>query len=582
MNSKMKKIVKLFVTVSLAAVILPFAAQAQSESFNTGKSLDTQYSILKMLKQAYVDTVKTDKLVKTGIDAMLESLDPYTVYIPEEQDEDLELMTSGTYGGIGSLVQKRGLDSNVVITEPYKDSPAAKAGLIPGDAIIEIDGKTVKGETSDQSTARMKGVPGTDVHFKIIRSRTGDTTSVTVKRERIHISSIEYYGIIRDSIGYFSLTGFTTDMTKEFKSDFQSLKSQGMKRLVIDLRSNGGGLMNEAIDLLSLFVPKNTMVLSSKGRAAQMNEEYFTQSSPIDTLIPILVMVNSGSASASEITAGAIQDLDRGTIAGTRTFGKGLVQSIMPLPYSGQLKLTTAKYYTPSGRCVQAIDYSHRNEDGSVGQIPDSLTHEFRTKNGRIVKDGGGITPDITEASQVYSRPTVSLVYSGITDDYALKYFQAHPTIAPAKDFHLTDAEYEDFVKYAASKQWDARSAAEVELDELKKAAQRDVIYENFKSDFDALSNKLNVGKAEMMHIKRAEIQELLEAQIVIKYYYNTQSKVIDLRSDDQLYKSIDRWISGRTDQVVKTEAKANAKAGDNAKPGVDLTDTASEEASEL
>jgi carboxyl-terminal processing protease len=544
----MKKIATIFVAASLALVTLPFTAEAQSESFKIGKSLDTQYAILKQLKQAYVDTIKTDELVKTGIDAMLESLDPYTVYIPEEEDEDLELMTSGTYGGIGALIQKRGLDSNVVITEPYPDSPASKSGLIPGDEIIEIDGKTVKGETSDQSTGRMKGVPGTDVNFRIIRSRSRDTTNVTVKRERIHISSIDYYGIIRDSIGYISLNGFTTNMTKEFKSDFQSLKSQGMKRLVIDLRSNGGGLMNEATDLLSLFVPKNTMVLSSKGRAEQMNEQYFTQSSPIDTLIPILVMVNSGSASASEITAGAIQDLDRGTIAGTRTFGKGLVQSIMPLPYGGQMKLTTAKYYTPSGRCVQAIDYSHRNEDGSVGQIPDSLTHEFRTKNGRIVKDGGGITPDITEKSQMYSRPTVSLVYSGITDDYALKYFKEHESIAPAKDFHLTDAEYEDFVKYAVDRKWDARSAAEVELDELKKAAQNDAIYENFKADFDALSTKLNVGKAEMMRMKRAEIKEILEAQIVSKYYFSNQSKVIDLRTDDQLYNSIDRWISGRTD----------------------------------
>ncbi|MCI2082691.1 MAG: S41 family peptidase [Bacteroidales bacterium] len=555
----MKKIVSFLAAVSVV-VLMPATVSAQSESFRIGKSLDVQYAILRELKSSFVDTVQTDKLMKTGIDAMLGSLDPYTIYIPEDQDDDLELMTSGTYGGIGALITKKGLDSSVVITQPYEGSPAAKNGLLPGDRIIEIDGRSVMGENSQQSSDRMKGVPGTDVHFKIIRIRGGDTVNVTIRRERIHISSIDYYGIIRDSIGYVALSGFTENMSQEFRSDFLKLKGKGMKRLVIDLRGNGGGLMDEAIDLVSLFVPKNTLVVSSKGRLEDMNKDYYTKTQPLDTLIPILVMVNSGTASSSEITAGSLQDLDRGTIAGTRTFGKGLVQSIVPLPYNGKLKLTTAKYYTPSGRCVQAIDYSHRNEDGSVGQIPDSLTHEFHTRKGRIVRDGGGITPDIVEPSRVYSRPAVSLILSGVAEDYAMKYFAGHDSIVPAADFHMTDADYDDFVGFAGKRKFDARSSAEVELDALEKAAKKDAIYKPFKAQFDGLAKKLKIGKEEMLRLKRDEIQGILEAEIVAKYYFSSAGKIIDLRDDDQLYDSMDIWTGKK---------KMNAPTPETADDGV-------------
>ena len=498
--------------------------KAQSQDFKLGQSLEVEYAVLRELAQAYVDTVNFDKMVIAGVRAMLATLDPYTVYISEDEGEDFELLTTGNYGGVGALIRKAP-GEGVRIIEPYEGSPAAKYGLEPGDTIIEIDGIPVYEETSEQSSGRMKGQPGTEVKFKLIKGRTRDTVDVTVVRERIHVSDITYAGIYKDDIGYIQLTGYTAKMAEEFKETLLRLKEAGAKRLVIDLRDNGGGVMDEAISLVSLFVPKGTLVVSSKGRVPEMNREYRTTESPVDTLMPLLVMVNGNSASASEITAGALQDLGRATIAGTRSFGKGLIQSVRPMPYNTQMKLTTGKYYTPSGRCVQAIDYSNRHEDGTLDKDAN-----------------GGIAPDITVEGHPYSRPTVSLIYYDILGSYAIEYYLKHETID--RDFHLTDAEYEDFVAYAAAQDFDARTAAQTALDQMIRAAKAEDLYDNYKEEIEALQKKVNMDKAAVLRAKKAEILPLVEQEIVTRYYFNRASVPVALRYDEQLREAVDKWVS--------------------------------------
>ena len=498
--------------------------KAQSQDFKLGQSLEVEYAVLRELAQAYVDTVNFDKMVIAGVRAMLATLDPYTVYISEDEGEDFELLTTGNYGGVGALIRKAP-GEGVRIIEPYEGSPAAKYGLEPGDTIIEIDGIPVYEETSEQSSGRMKGQPGTEVKFKLIKGRTKDTVDVTVVRERIHVSDITYAGIYKDDIGYIQLTGYTAKMAEEFKETLLRLKEAGAKRLVIDLRDNGGGVMDEAISLVSLFVPKGTLVVSSKGRVPEMNREYRTTESPVDTLMPLLVMVNGNSASASEITAGALQDLGRATIAGTRSFGKGLIQSVRPMPYNTQMKLTTGKYYTPRGRCVQAIDYSNRHEDGTLDKDAN-----------------GGIAPDITVEGHPYSRPTVSLIYYDILGSYAIEYYLKHETID--RDFHLTDAEYEDFVAYAAAQDFDARTAAQTALDQMIRAAKAEDLYENYKEEIEALQKKVNMDKAAVLRAKKAEILPLVEQEIVTRYYFNRASVPVALRYDEQLREAVDKWVA--------------------------------------
>ena len=517
---------RMMIRAAVAVMVLlgaaTFETKAQSRDFKLGQSLELEYAVLKELAQSYVDTVDFDKMILSGVRAMLATLDPYTVYISEEEGEDFELLTTGNYGGVGSLIRKK-VGEGVRIIEPYEGSPAAKAGLQPGDEILEIDDIPVYDETSEQSSGRMKGQPGTEVKFKVVKGRTKDTVDVVVVRERIHVSDIAYSGIYRDDIGYISLTGFTAKISEEFKEHVLRLKEAGAKKLIIDLRDNGGGVMDEAINIVSLFVPKGTLVVSSKGRVPEMNREYRTTAEPIDTLMPLLVMVNGNSASASEITAGALQDLKRATIAGTRSFGKGLIQSIRPMPYNSQMKLTTGKYYTPSGRCVQAIDYSNRHEDGTLDKDP-----------------GGGIAPDIEAANHPYSRPTASLVYYDIIGSYAIDYFLKHETID--RDFHLTDAEYEDFVIYASSQDFDARTAAQTALDRMIEAAKAEDMYDTFKTEIEALQKKVNMDKGEIVRAKKAEILPLLEQEIVTCYYFNRASVPVGLRYDEQLREAVDKW----------------------------------------
>ena len=527
-----------FIPAALAAVLISASACAQSKSFKLGQWIEIENSILKELNRSYVDSLPLDRMMRSGIDAMLENLDPYTMYIPEEENEDLQMMLSKTYGGIGAIIYKQ-VDSNVVINEPYYGSPAYKNGLVCGDEIISIDGKPTKGLAAAESSDRMKGKPGTTVNFKVKKLRSGDTVDVAIVRERIHIPDVEYVGMLDDTTGYIKQTGFTENVSDDIRSGYFKLKEQGMKKLILDLRGNGGGLMNEAINIVSLFVPKGSLVVTAKGNTPASVTEYRTSSEPVDTLIPLVVMVDSGSASSSEIVSGAIQDLDRGTIMGQRTYGKGLVQSIRPITYNGQLKVTTAKYYTPSGRCVQAIDYSHRNEDGSVGHIPDSLTHEFKTAHGRTVRDGGGITPDVMIESPSYSRLIYSLVLSGVIDNFVLKYVREHDSILPVDEFHLSEKDFEEFIEFAKTQEFDYRSSAKTLFDQMKKEIEKDGLTEPMKAELDALEKALDMDKERFIRLKREEIRPFIEEEIAVRYWYQEAGVKIALRYDDQLKKAM-------------------------------------------
>ncbi len=520
------------------AVTVSTAAFAQSQSFKLGKWTEIQNSILKELNRSYVDSLPVDRIERAGIDAMLSELDPYTVYIPEEENDDLMMMVSKSYGGIGAVIYKPDKDGNVIINEPYKGSPAEKSGLCCGDEILEINGETTHGLTSQECSDKMKGKPGTKVKFKILKLRTKETVEIEVTRERIHLPDIEYAGMLNDTTGYIYQTGFTENVSGELRSAFLKLKKQGMKKLVYDLRGNGGGLMSEAVNIVSLFVPKGSLVVSSKGVNSETQAEYKTASEPVDTQIPIILLVDSGSASSSEIVTGALQDLDRATVMGSRTFGKGLVQSIRPLPYNGQLKVTTAKYYTPSGRCVQAIDYSHRNEDGSVGYIPDSLTHEFKTAHGRTVRDGGGITPDVTIKAHDYSRLTYSLVYSGIIQDYAIDFVRTHESVP--EDFHLSDKDWDGFVAFAKTKDFDYRSSAKTYFDRMKSELEKDGLSKNMTSELEALQKALEMDKETFLKLKKDEIVPFIEEEVVVRYHFQEAGIKVRLRYDEQLEKALE------------------------------------------
>ena len=531
---------------AIAALVISAAPSfGQSKSFKLGQWVEIQNAILKELNKSYVDSLPIDRIEKAGINAMLESLDPYTIYVPEEDNDDFEFMIGKTYEGIGAIIYKPTKESNIVINEPYKNSPASKAGLKCGDEITAIDGLSVIGLDAGESTSKMKGKPGTSVVFDVKKLRggeswkAGDTIKVTVTRERIHLPDVEYAGMINDTTGYILQTGFTENVSGDVRNAYFHLKKQGMKQLVLDLRGNGGGLLQEAVNIVSLFVPKGSLVVTSKGNGNVTKDEYRTLTEPVDTQIPIIVLVDSGTASSAEIVSGAFQDMDRATVMGSRTFGKGLVQSIRPLPYNGQLKITTAKYYTPSGRCIQAIDYSHRKSDGSVGHIPDSLTHQFFTAHGRPVRDGGGIMPDDTLTERQYSRLVYSLVLNGIIDRYSLEYVKKHESIPALEDFHFSDADYEDFIQYAKGQDFDYRSGAKTLYDQMKKELEKDGMAGTMKDELDALAKKLDMEKEQFLLLKKQEIIPFIEEEIATRYYYQEAGVQVRLRYDNQLREAL-------------------------------------------
>ena len=519
-------------------LIAGISANAQSKSFRLGQWTEIHNALLMELNRSYVDSLPLDRIMRAGVDAMLEELDPYTVYIPEEENEDLQMMLSKTYGGIGAIIHKV-KEENVIINEPYAGSPAQKYGLQCGDEILEIDGVKTKGLETKESSDRMKGKPGTTVVFKVKKVHTGDTLDIPIVRERIHFPDIEYAGMIDDTTGYILQSGFTDNVANDLRSKFQELKDQGMKRLVLDLRGNSGGLMSEAIGIVSTFVPKGSLVVTAKGNTAESYREYRTSMEPLDTEMPVIVMIDSGTASSSEIVSGALQDMDRAVIMGKRSYGKGLVQSIRPMPYNGQIKITTAKYYTPSGRCVQAIDYTNRNEDGSVGHIPDSLTKEFRTAAGRIVRDGGGITPDVDIDVPQYSRLVYSLVLGGVIDRYVIDYVRRHENIPSVEDFHFSDEDFEDFIGFAKTQDFDYRSSAKTYFDIMKKELEKDGLDGAMSEELKALEKALEMDKERFIRIKKDEIIPFIEEELATRYWFQEAGIQVRLRYDEQLKKAL-------------------------------------------
>lgn len=513
-------------------------AEGQSKGFRLGQWSEIHNAIVMELNRSYVDSLPVDRIMRAGVDAMLEELDPYTVYIPEEENEDLQMMLSKTYGGIGAIIHKK-KDENVIINEPYAGSPAQKYGLQCGDEILQIDGLPTKGLETKESSDRMKGKPGTTVVFKVKKVRTGDTLDIPVVRERIHFPDIEYAGMLDDTTGYILQSGFTENVSNDLRAKFLDLKKQGMKRFVLDLRGNGGGLMSEAIGIVSLFVPKGSLVVTAKGNTKDSIKEYHTTTEPVDTEIPMIVLIDSGSASSSEIVSGALQDMDRATIMGKRSYGKGLVQSIRPLPYNGQMKITTSKYYTPSGRCVQAIDYANRNDDGSVGHIPDSLTREFKTAAGRTVRDGGGITPDVDIEVPQYSRLVYSLVLGGVIDQYVINYARGHESIPAVDDFHFTDEDFEDFIAFARTQEFDYRSSAKTYYDQMKKELEKDGLADAMSDELKAMEKALEMDKERFIRLKKEEIVPFIEEEIATRYWFQEAGVKVRLRYDEQLKKAL-------------------------------------------
>lgn len=498
--------VKILLALAASIIISGFSAHAQTKNFKLGQWTEIHGSIIKELNRSYVDTLPVDKVFRAGIDAMLEQLDPYTVYIPEEENEDLQMMLSKTYGGIGAIIHKKKED-NVIINEPYFGSPAHKNGLQCGDEIIEIDGVPTKGLETKESSDRMKGKPGTQVVFKVKKVRTGDTLDIPIIRERIHLPDIEYADMINDTTGYILQGSFTEGVSQQIKEKFLDLKSKGMKRLVLDLRGNGGGLMSEAVNIISLFVPKGTLAVTSKGMTDESKREYKTQHEPIDTETPIIVMIDGGSASASEIVSGGLQDLGRAKIMGKTSFGKGLVQSIRPLPYNGQMKVTTAKYYTPSGRCVQGI----------------------------------GVTPDVEIDIPTYSRLVYSLVLSGVVDQYVLKFVREHDSIPAPEEYHFSDEDFEDFISFAKTQEFDYRSSAKTSFDKMKKELEEDGLADVMSAELNALEKALEMDKEKFIRLKKSEIIPFLEEELAVRYWFQEAGIKIRLRYDKQLMEALKR-----------------------------------------
>jgi carboxyl-terminal processing protease len=485
--------------------------------FEIIKNLDIFATLYKEVNTYYVDEVDPNQLIKTGIDAMLESLDPYTNYIPEDDIEDYRTMTTGQYGGIGALIGTRN-GKNMIIM-PYEGFPAHESGLKIGDEIIRVDGINVKDKAYTDISKLLRGQANSKLQIAVKRYGVPELVNIEMTREKITIDNVPYFGLIDDGIGYIKLSDFTTNAGKEVKNAVVALQGQGATKFILDLRGNPGGLLNEAVNVSNIFIPKGSEVVSTKGKMTDWNKTYKALNPPVDTEMPLVILTSSSSASAAEIVAGVVQDYDRGVLVGQKTFGKGLVQATRPLTYNSQLKITTAKYYIPSGRCIQAIDYSNRNEDGSVGKVPDSLKVVFKTRSGRVVYDGGGVDPDIVINLGFLTPIAVSLISKGLIFDYATEYYYNHETIASSKDFKLTDAEYNDFVTWLNDKDYDYTTRVEYSIDELIKQAKKEKYYEDIDQQIQSLKTKVMHNKNTDLQKFKADINQILEEEISSRYY---------------------------------------------------------------
>jgi carboxyl-terminal processing protease len=519
-----------------AGVSVAFLSKQETRDFRIAKNLDIFFTLFRELNTFYVDDLNPDKLVKTGIDNMLRSLDPYTVYYPESEGDEVSFMTTGKYGGIGSLV--RGGGDYAVVSLIYKGFPADVAGIKTGDRLIKADGISLKGLSTDLVSEKLKGNPGTIINLTI--ERNGVEVEFSVKREKIVIPSVPYFGMIDSKTGYIRFTSFTQNCAEEVRNALVSLKNYNPQQIILDLRGNPGGLLTEAVDIVNLFVGAGNEIVSTKGKIKQFDEEFKTSKSAVDEKIPLAVIINRGSASASEIVAGAVQDLDRGIIIGQRSYGKGLVQITRPLSYNTQLKVTTAKYYIPSGRCIQALDFSHPNEDGSVGIIPDSLISEFKTRNGRVVKDGGGITPDVEMVPAPVSQITTELFFRNYIFDFASRYYWSHPAIKTIDEFSFTDQDYSDFRDYLISRKFNYRTITEESLNELIVNAKREKYYDLHKELFTELEKELNHTLDEDLLTFKNEITGLLEDEILGRYFYEEGSIAWSVKTDEQVLKAVE------------------------------------------
>ena len=519
----------------IAGAALAFAPTERY--FEIAKSLDIFATLFKEVNAYYVDDVDPQKLIRKSIDSMLETLDPYTDYIPEDELENFRVSTTGQYAGIGALIGV--INKKTIITHPYKNFPANKAGVKVGDEIIAIDGKNVQGKPTAQVSSLLKGPARTEVELKLRRSGKPDDVVVKIKREKITISNLSYAGLIGSDIAYIKLDDFTPGASKEVSDALSKLKEQGAKKLILDLRDNPGGLMHEAINIVNLFVPRDKEVVSTKGKVQEWNKTYYTLNNPVDTEIPIAVLTSEGSASASEIVSGALQDYDRAVLVGRKTFGKGLVQTTRQLSYNSQLKVTTAKYYIPSGRCVQALDYAHRNEDGSVHKFPDSLRSEFKTKNGRKVYDGNGIDPDIAVEDEYLGAVTVALIQNGLIFEFASKYCGEQPNSPDLKSFKLSDTDYNKFLEWIKSQKFSYSTALEASTNQLMEAAKQERYYTELEGQITDLKKKIEANKVSDLIRFKKEISEIIEQQIAFHYALAEGQAAVSLDSDPTVSQAV-------------------------------------------
>ncbi len=538
----MNKCSRIWLFLLLAALALPSVVVSagdkdkESNEAAIARNLTIFNSLYKELAVNYVDTIDPDKAINTAVGAMLSQLDPYTEYIKAEDREDFMMVSTGEYGGIGSVIQQT--KGGVVISEPYEGSPAALAGLKAGDKIVMIDGDSTAGWTTSKVSERLKGQANTNVKVTVKRPYAADSIlTFDITRRKIQIPSVPYYDVMDNGAGYIVLTTFNENSPEEVKNALVEIKKNpSVKYVVLDLRGNGGGILESAVKIVNLFVPKNTEVLRTKGRVKQNEKIYKTTQKPVDEKIPLVVLIDGGTASAAEITAGALQDLDRAVVVGSRSFGKGLVQSTRSLPYDNMLKLTIAKYYIPSGRLIQAIDYSHRNPDGSVGRIPDSLTTVFHTAGGREVRDGGGITPDISVDWGKINRLTYNIIRDNWAFDFATKFVAGHKTIAPAKEFVITDSVFADFKRFIDPEKFNYDKVCESGLEQLRETAETEgYMNDSTKAAFDALAKLLHHNLEQDLDHNRKSIEEILMPEILKRYYYQKGIVIAGLKSDEAM-----------------------------------------------